>query len=99
MGMFDYVRCEYPLPVVEGANELSYQTKDLECTLFTYVIRKDGRVYIRESSKTYDGSVVMRFYTTLGKDHSGWLEFEAIVIDGFLHRVQLVKHQEAANNC
>lgn len=44
MGMFDDLRCEYPLPA-EGANALAYQTKDTPaqwCEL--YVITKDGNL-------------------------------------------------------
>ena len=29
MGMFDDIKCKYPLPV-EGANALDYQTKDTD---------------------------------------------------------------------
>lgn len=42
MGMYDDLRCDYPLPA-DGANALSYQTKDTPaqwCEL--YVIDKDG---------------------------------------------------------
>jgi hypothetical protein len=44
MGMFDYLRCAYPLPA-KGANELSYQTKDLDCGLDVYEIREDGTLW------------------------------------------------------
>lgn len=43
MGMFDYVRCEYPLP--DGGNNMVFQTKDtFEQYLGTYVITEDGRL-------------------------------------------------------
>lgn len=44
MGMFDYLRCHYPL-TVEGANERVYQTKDLECDVDQYEIREDGSLW------------------------------------------------------
>lgn len=44
MGMYDDVRCLYPLPV-EGANERDYQTKSLDCTLDNYEIREDGSLW------------------------------------------------------
>jgi hypothetical protein len=45
MGMFDDIKCSYPLPV-EGANALNYQTKDTPaqyCDL--YEIREDGTLW------------------------------------------------------
>ena len=45
MGMFDEIKCRYPLPV-EGANTLDYQTKDTPdqyCDL--YEIREDGTLW------------------------------------------------------
>lgn len=50
MGMFDDIRCRYPLPV-DGANELDYQTKDTpEQNLDLYEIREDGTLW----HETYD---------------------------------------------
>lgn len=41
MSMFDYIRCEVPLPDgFEG--EPLFQTKDFECVLATHTIRNDG---------------------------------------------------------
>jgi hypothetical protein len=44
MGMFDSLRCVYPLPVA-GANELVYQTKDLDCMMDEFEIRADGTLW------------------------------------------------------
>lgn len=45
MGMFDDIRCHYPLPV-EGANGLDYQTKDTPMQyLDQYEIREDGTLW------------------------------------------------------
>ena len=45
MGMYDQLRCEYPLPA-PGANELDYQTKDTPAQwLDDYVIDKDGQLF------------------------------------------------------
>jgi hypothetical protein len=42
MGMFDELRCHYPLPV-RGANDLLFQTKDTKQQLMDlYEIRDDG---------------------------------------------------------
>jgi hypothetical protein len=41
MGMYDYIRCEVPLP--DGfTGEL--QTKDFDCQLVTHIITKEGRL-------------------------------------------------------
>jgi hypothetical protein len=48
MGMFDNVRCEYPLPV-DGANEFLFQTKDTPAQyLDDYEIRADGTLWYEE---------------------------------------------------
>lgn len=45
MGMFDYLRCQYPLPV-EGANALEFQTKDTDAQyLDLYELREDGTLW------------------------------------------------------
>jgi hypothetical protein len=50
MGMYDELRCEYPLPV-EGANQLLFQTKDTPSQyLDLYVIKADGSLW----HETYD---------------------------------------------
>lgn len=41
MGMFDYIRCEQPMP--EGAPDV-FQTKDLDCMMDSYTITADGRL-------------------------------------------------------
>jgi hypothetical protein len=42
MGMYDEIKCEYPLPT-ESPFEI-FQTKDLDCVMATYVITSDGRL-------------------------------------------------------
>ena len=45
MGMFDYLRCKYPLPV-EGANDLEFQTKDTAAQwMDKYEIHADGTLW------------------------------------------------------
>lgn len=44
MGMFDYIRCERPLPDGWKADEL--QTKDFNCEMCTHVITSDGRLML-----------------------------------------------------
>lgn len=45
MGMFDYLRCEIPLPVGDG---FLFQTKDLDDEMMEWTLRKDGRLVKHE---------------------------------------------------
>lgn len=48
MGMYDELRCHYPLPV-DGANTLLFQTKDTDAQyLDLYEIRADGTLWHEE---------------------------------------------------
>lgn len=48
MGLYDDIRCKYPLPV-DGANDLAYQTKDTPAQWCdSYEIREDGTLWHRE---------------------------------------------------
>lgn len=135
MGMFDDIRCKYPLPV-PGANDLDYQTKDTpEQLLDQYEIREDGTLW-HENYDTEDHSELGRwmaehpgqeappevsglasisgmltrvnkrwepvaftgeicFYTSLGPNHSGWIEFSAYFIGGKINQLILLKHDAA----
>jgi hypothetical protein len=42
--MFDYIRCELPLP--DGYAGRDLQTKDFNCLLLEHVISKDGRLML-----------------------------------------------------
>lgn len=45
MGMFDHVVCQYPLPdLPEEGKEWMFQTKDMECNLWTYTITRSGHL-------------------------------------------------------
>lgn len=44
MGMFDYIRCEMPLP--DGWQPSELQSKDFDCEMVTHVISKDGRLML-----------------------------------------------------
>ena len=46
MGMFDHIRCEYPLPKFHELQEEVFQTKSFECLLDEYTITKDGRLIL-----------------------------------------------------
>lgn len=51
MGMFDYIRCEAPLP--DGWEPGELQTKDFDCDLVTHVITKDGRLMLERIDETH----------------------------------------------
>lgn len=45
MGMFDYVKCDFDMPIEVPDEEFPFQTKDLECELDYYWIKKDGTLW------------------------------------------------------
>jgi hypothetical protein len=51
MGMFDYIRCEVPLP--DGWEADNLQTKDFDCEMVTHVITKDGRLMLERIDETH----------------------------------------------
>lgn len=53
MGMFDYIRCNYPLPLA-GANELEFQTKNTPAQfLERYEIRPYGSLWHEDYDVEY----------------------------------------------
>ena len=56
MGLFDSIKCKYPLPrpqdpmelVNINFNDLDYQTKDLDETLSEFELREDGTIWKEE---------------------------------------------------
>lgn len=46
MGMFDYLQCEWPLPLPEFQDRM-FQTKDLGCNLDLYTIRSNGQLVVQ----------------------------------------------------
>lgn len=78
MGMFDNIKCDYPLPVEKIAQypELAssfdpqteiYQTKDLESWLYYYTIRKDGSIWLDNEKQQFITSTIY-FYTYINID-------------------------------
>jgi hypothetical protein len=93
MGMFDYVKCEVPLP--DGYYGEWFQTKDFDDPyLGTYVIRKDGRLVHLKSELEIDMNFhgILNFYDI----HSGvWYEYNAKFTDGNLDQIEkLVEAEE-----
>jgi len=59
MGMFDYIKSDYLLPLTEEIkmelpeqdwSEIEFQTKSLGCDLQNYSIEEDGQIYIDKKS-------------------------------------------------
>lgn len=55
MGMFDYVKCQYPLPEVKELNDwdidiqkIEYQTKDMNNALNHYFINENGELWYKD---------------------------------------------------
>ncbi len=79
MGMFDSIRCEWPLP--DGGDGSDMQTKSLGCCLTQYVIAADGRLrHVKGSDSGFHG--IMRFYAH--DPGTGRREYEAKFSDGQL---------------
>lgn len=47
MGMFDNIRCKYPLPVElpNSGADVVFQTKSLDCGMLDFEIREDGTLW------------------------------------------------------
>jgi hypothetical protein len=51
MGMFDYIRCDYPLP--DGWKPSELQTKDFNCEMVMHVITAGGRLMLERIDETH----------------------------------------------
>lgn len=64
MGMFDYIRCERPLP--DGwdmtGDVVGLQTKDFNCEMCTHVITADGRLMLERVDSVDEVPVAERPY-------------------------------------
>jgi hypothetical protein len=93
MGMFDDIRCKFPLPdttedeINSMDDGINFQTKSLDCFLDYILITEEGKLYIRDKPSDYTGKIV--FYTS-GKN-STWFEYEAIFIYGKIDSIKRIK--------
>lgn len=99
MGLFDTVRCEYPLRN-PAHQKLAYQTKDLECMLAEYTITRDGRLVLHPG-KGFFGSRAkpdvefpfhgdVRIYTSLKRPRKReeWIGYQVRFTEGRVQRVR-----------
>ena len=106
MGMFDDIQSDYRLPLEEFQDE-TFQTKDMECELAKYKIRRDGTLWVRggwdgvkswSQVKNFTGEI--RFYTTIGetsrvkKVKCGWIEFSSYFVAGKIKELNLITHRQ-----
>jgi hypothetical protein len=64
MGMFDEIKCEYPLPDPEVQDHV-FQTKDFENLMERYTITKEGRLIFNQTTDlNFHG--ILNFYTYTG---------------------------------
>jgi len=102
VGMFDNLRCRYPLPVEDWQRPLvegkTFQTKDTpDQDLDLYEIREDGTLWRREDDEWLPEGLTARidFYCDLPMDQpapgekSGWVEFSAVFLAGKLQVIAL----------
>jgi hypothetical protein len=78
MGMFDTIKCKYPLPKTEY-QDAEFQTKDLDCGLDFIEIRDDGGLW-REDYDTEDQSEAAKWLAEnpgkdLPEELKGWKQF------------------------
>lgn len=92
MGMFDYVRCEYPLPDGRNPTANSYQTKDLYLELGLATITAEGQLLYRDyeepesSNRNDDYTGSLSFYDFVSKTGE-WFEYTAEFVDGKLQSI------------
>ncbi|HEY4594677.1 MAG TPA: hypothetical protein VIJ61_19820 [Thermoanaerobaculia bacterium] len=102
MGMFDTVSCEYPLPNARH-QDLEFQTKNLECALFTYIITREGRLIRRawnRSGEKQNPDVEwllhgdIRFYTSVKTEEPSWVEYVARFTHGRIEWIRPLEEVE-----
>ena len=113
--MYDTIKCEYPFVRPDDVKELAdieftdliYQTKDLDCALDSYLIKRDRTLWKRNSYIPNDGdwvqilhTGVINFYDYYINDefkNDYWIEYSATFVNGFATRVDIVKFEAADN--
>ena len=76
MGMFDEIRCHYPLPL-KGANDKVYQTKDTPAQFMDlYEIREDGTLWYEdydiEDHSDPNAKGIKKLFGVLSKVNKRW---------------------------
>lgn len=96
MGMFDYIRCERPLPDGWGqeGSAVGLQTKDFDCEMNTHVITADGRLMLEridsveevpKAERPYPDAEEGTFESICGSIRSNRSLHEAADFHGWVH--------------
>src|SRR5688572_22847297 len=104
MGMFDYVKCSYPLPgdppaFVKATWPHEFQTKDMPNPMLDhYEITAEGRLFLESRDVNFDGA--LNFYSgnavasgpwgpyTKTGEDAEWVEYCARFAQGTLVRIE-----------
>lgn len=106
MGMFDYIECDYELPGIkpdyfDKLKQFVFQTKDLDCTMDTYLIDADGVLSIHDFTgeiNFYDSNIVgygPAIYTRNGEDAES-VDYVAEFIDSKLKEIKQTTYKREA---
>jgi hypothetical protein len=81
MGMFDHIKCNYPLPINKDTKNLLFQTKDTPAQwLDLYEIREDGTLwhetYDIEDRSDPNAEGFRKFIGSMTKINKGWEPME-----------------------
>lgn len=98
MGMFDYLRCEMPLPQRDGVPDRgwsTFQTKDTPDQLLNlFTIRADGSLSVKRDEQTMlltDFSGEICFYDLEG---GAWWEYVARFTDGKCAEIKFIEYRD-----
>lgn len=76
MGMYDNVRCEYPLPGIADPAKIEFQTKSMDTLFETYRITAEGKLeaedYDLEDQSDPNAKGFMRFVGSCTRIPKGW---------------------------
>lgn len=102
MGMYDNLKCGYPLPDKE-VQDKNFQTKDLECAMIEYEIVNggwlfkltdwgDGNIITLDSPRLVKHTGCVNFCTFLDHQdiHGTWYEYQAYFVKGKLNNMEAI---------
>lgn len=74
MGMFDNLRCKFPLPgVMPAAGDLQFQTKSLDCLMDDFEIREDGSLWHQQYDVRVEQTPDSFFGCVIHQDNKRWV--------------------------
>lgn len=101
MGLFDTIRCEYPLPD-PSHQDLEYQTKDLDRAMLHYTITADGRLVRHPWRRGEDGQRDLELlahgeiaiYTHDDTPEKKWVEYLVRFTHGRVEWIQALTEEQ-----